>query len=116
MKFKRNIELFKEILQAEFHLKSEPKILVKNRLKLDGELCFGLYYGDDIGKRPKHKILISREENKTLKTLFNTVAHEYIHCWQLEKGLECNHCEQTEFRLWREYFISKYQIDVIGLE
>lgn len=116
MKYKRNIELFKLILQDEFCLKSEPKIVIKKLLELDGEHCFGLYYGDKIKKRFRHKIKISKLENQSVITLFNTMAHEYIHCWQMEKGLELLHCEQQEFKIWHEYFFNKYNIDVIGLE
>lgn len=116
MKYKRNIELFKLILQDEFCLKSEPKIVIKKLLELDGEHCFGLYYGDKIKKRFRHKIKISKLENQSVITLFNTLAHEYIHCWQLENDFDCLHDTETMFEVWREYFINKYQIDVIGLE
>ena len=116
MKYNRNIELFRLILQDIFLLKSEPKIVVKKSLKLDGENCFGLYYGDNINNRFCHKIKISKSENQSVKTLFNTLAHEYIHCWQLENDFDCLHDTETMFQIWREYFINKYQIDVEGLE
>ena len=116
MEYKENIRLFKLILKSEFNLKRQPKIQLRRQLKLDGDYCFGLYYGDNIDNRFSHNILISVEENKTLKTLFNTLAHEYIHCWQLENNFDTLHDTATMFQVWREYFINKYQIDVIGLE
>lgn len=115
MEYRENIRLFKLILKSEFNLKRQPKIQLRKRLKLDGDYCFGLYYGDNINNRYNHQILISIEENNTLKTLFNTLAHEYIHCWQLENGFDTLHDNKTMFKIWREYFINKYQIDVEGL-
>lgn len=116
MNYKENIRLFKLILKSEFNLKCQPTIRTRKRLTLDGDDCFGLYFGDDINGKFTHQILISKRENISEKTLFNTIAHEYVHCWQLENGYDTLHDKKTMFKAWQEFFIEFYQIDIVGLE
>lgn len=108
------IQLFKLVLQDIFKLKSKPLVVRRGRIMWPGKIdCWGMYSGEPTRKGFKHKI---EYFYKTVpETIFSILAHEYVHAWQMENGLELEHSEQKEFRIWQRYFRRYYQIDIEGI-
>lgn len=104
------IELFTLILDDIFQLKYTPKVIRKPRLLWNNKHeCWGLYYGETNNKgKIKHRIEYQFTHDK--ERIFTTIAHEYVHAWQNEHGLNLEHSEQKEFRKWKKYFEKHFNV------
>lgn len=111
------IRLFENILRDEFKLKSRIHINKCRVIRYDGDSCFGDYRGESIGRgKFMHKIRIATSEVKSDYDLFATLAHEYVHAWQMEKLLDLDHDSKSGFTKWKNYFKAYYQIDIESMQ
>ena len=107
--------LFQLILQNEFKLKSRINFAKTKVLRFDGDSCMGMYEGEKISaKKYNHKIRLATSEIKSDRQLFSTLAHEYVHAWQMENDQDLAHDKKSGFTQWREYFHKNYQIDLVS--
>lgn len=110
------LELFEYILQDIFNLKCKPVTRFSRQIKYQRDECYGFYDGEPLSKnRYLHKIRISRKLIKTSEGLFSTMAHEYVHAWQMEKGLDVYHDKASKFDYWQNYFSVRFNIDIVGM-
>ena len=110
------LELFEHMLQDIFNLKCKPVTKFSRQIKYQRDECYGFYDGEPVSKnRFSHKIRISRKLIKTSEQLFSTMAHEYVHAWQLEKGLDVYHNKECKFDYWHNYFNVRFNIDIVGI-
>ena len=107
--------LFQLILQDEFKLKSRVNFAKTKVLRFDGDSCMGMYEGEKVGKKHLHKIRIATSEVKSDIDLFSTLAHEYVHAWQMEHGFDLDHDTASGFTQWRNYFNAYYGIDIVSM-
>ena len=113
LSFKTKIAYFSGICDSEFKLKSKPIIKVLKSVRMENCECYGIYTGVKFSYNTyEHEIKISKILNKTDICLFNTIAHEYVHCWQLENRLPLAHDKNSGFKMWRKYFKQFYKIDL----
>jgi len=65
----------------------------KNKvIRFDGDPCMGMYEGTKFSeKKIAHKIRLSTSEIKSDRQLFCTLAHEYVHAWQMENNQDLGH-------------------------
>ena len=111
-----NIRLFQLILQNEFKLKSRVNLAKTKVLRFDGDSCMGMYEGEKINaKKHNHKIRFATSEIKSDEDLFSTLAHEYVHAWQMERDKDLGHDTKTGFTQWRNYFNAYYGIDIVSM-
>lgn len=105
------IKLFCLILDDIFELKRKPRVIGKNTLKWEknGD-AWGLYYDEQ--KKGKFNHRIEYYQRSTPERIFTTIAHEYVHCWQVENNLELSHSEQPEFLKWKKYFKKYFDIAI----
>ncbi|MFZ9610925.1 MAG: hypothetical protein ACO294_09520 [Methylococcales bacterium] len=109
------IRLFELILQDEFKLKSRINLSKTKVLRFDGDSCMGMYEGYKISnKKFNHRIRFATSEVKTDEDLFSTLAHEYVHAWQLENDKELDHDTKSGFTAWRNYFMTNYNSDIVS--
>ena len=109
------LNLYQNILRDTFQLRSPVHVRVSRQCRLDGEDCYGLYYGEYINpRRSLHSIRISRKMHRTPEEWFATLAHEYVHAWQTEQGLDLDHDEESGFERWREYFWQHWGLDLVA--
>lgn len=109
------MRLFQLILQDEFKLKSRINFAKTKVIRFDGDSCMGLYEGETNGKNKWiHKIRIATSEVKTPEDLFATLAHEYVHAWQMEQGKDLDHDKASGFAKWREHFKTCYNVDIVS--
>jgi hypothetical protein len=109
------LRLFQLMLQDEFKLKNRVNFAKTKVLRFDGDSCMGMYEGDKIsGKIINHKIRFATSEIKTDLDLFSTLAHEYVHAWQMENDQELGHDKNSGFTQWRDYFNKSYAIDIVS--
>lgn len=106
--------LFQLMLQDEFKLKHRVNFAKTKVLRFDGDSCMGMYEGEKVGKKYNHKIRIATSEIKSDFDLFSTLAHEYVHAWQMENDLDITHDKQSGFTQWRDYFNKNYAIDLVS--
>lgn len=101
---------FKLILDDIFELKTKPHIVRKGKITWPGNIdCWGMYEGEPTRNgKFRHRIEYYYKTND--ETIFSTLAHEYVHAWQMEKGLELEHSEQKEFRDWEDYFLNHFDV------
>ena len=110
------LELFECMLQDIFKLKSKPQTRFSRQIKYQRDDCYGFYNGEPVSNnRFSHKIRISRKLIKTSEGLFSTLAHEYVHAWQVEKGLEVYHDKACKFDYWQNFFQVRFNIDIVGI-
>lgn len=109
-----DIALFCAILKGELPLQVAPTVRVSKQIKFEGDKCFGLYEGENFGKF-EHKIRVSRKECKGPVDLFATLAHEFIHAWQLENDYEVDHSRKAQFKAWKKFFSSAYGVDIVSM-
>jgi hypothetical protein len=108
--------LFQLMLQDEFKLKHRVNFAKTKVLRFDGDSCMGMYEGENISdKKINHKIRVATSEVKTDKDLFSTLAHEYVHAWQMEHGFDLDHDTASGFTQWRNYFNAYYGIDIVSM-
>jgi len=109
------MRLFQLILQDEFKLKSRVNFAKTKILRFDGDSCMGMYEGESMGKNKfNHKIRIATSEVKTSEDLFSTLAHEYVHAWQIENDRDLDHDTKSGFTAWRNYFNTNYGVDIVS--
>lgn len=109
------LRLFQLMLQDEFDLNNRVNFAKTKVLRFDGDSCMGMYEGDKISdKKVNHKIRFATSEIKSDLDLFSTLAHEYVHAWQMEKDLELLHDTESGFTQWRNYFKAYYDIDIVS--
>jgi hypothetical protein len=106
--------LFQLMLQDEFKLKHRVNFTKCKVLRFDGDSCMGMYEGEKVGKKCHHKIRIATSEIKSDFDLFSTLAHEYVHAWQMENDLDITHDKQSGFTQWRDYFNKNYAVDLVS--
>ena len=107
--------LFQLMLQDEFGLKNRVNFAKTKVLRFDGDSCMGMYEGEKISeKKINHKIRVATSEVKTDLDLFATLAHEYVHAWQMEQDKEITHDSESGFTQWRNYFRAYYDIDIVS--
>jgi hypothetical protein len=107
--------LFQLILQDEFKLKHRVNLAKCKVLRFDGDSCRGLYEGEKISeKKINHKIRFATSEIKSDLDLFSTLAHEYVHAWQMENDQDLGHDAKSGFTQWREYFHKNYAVDLVS--
>jgi hypothetical protein len=110
------LRLFQLMLQDEFDLKNRVNFAKTKVLRFDGDSCMGMYEGDRISdKKVNHKIRFATSEIKSDLDLFSTLAHEYVHAWQMERDLDLSHDTESGFTQWRNYFNAYYDIDIVSL-
>ena len=110
------LELFEYMLLDIFNLNCKPVTRFSRQIKYQRDDCYGLYDGEPISEnRFFHKIRISRKLIKTSEALFSTMAHEYVHAWQMERGLEVYHDKANKFDYWTNYFQVRFNIDIVGV-
>ncbi len=109
------MRLFELMLQDEFKLKSRINFAKTKVLRFDGDSCMGMYEGYKISnKKFCHKIRIATSEVKTDEDLFTTMAHEYVHAWQMENDLDIDHTKESGFKKWQDYFVAHYDADIVS--
>ena len=109
------LRLFELILQDEFKLKSRINLSKTKVLRFDGDSCMGMYEGYKISnKKFSHRIRFATSEVKTDEDLFTTLAHEFVHAWQMEQGRDLGHDTDSGFTAWRNYFNTKYGVDIVS--
>jgi hypothetical protein len=107
--------LFQLILQDEFKLKSRVNFAKTKVIRFDGDSCMGLYEGEKLSaKKSFHRIRIATSEVKSDLDLFSTLAHEYVHAWQMENDKDITHDAESGFVNWRKYFLAYYNIDLVA--
>ena len=107
--------LFQLILQDTFKLKSRVNFAKTKVLRFDGDSCMGMYEGEKLSaKKYNHKIRVATSEIKSDEDLFSTLAHEYVHAWQMEHDKDLGHDTKTGFTQWRNYFKAYYNIDLVS--
>ena len=110
-----NFRLFQLMLQDEFKLKHRINFAKTKVLRFDGDSCMGMYIGEKFSeKKINHKIRIATSEMKSNIDLFTTLAHEYVHAWQMENDLNITHDKDSGFTEWREYFKCYYDLDIVS--
>lgn len=104
------ILFFRLILDDIFELKSKPHIVRKRNIIWPGKIdCWGMYYGEPTkGNKFRHRIEYNYRTND--ETIFTTLAHEYVHAWQNENGLELDHNKKCRFSEWEDYFLDNFGI------
>jgi Zn-dependent peptidase ImmA (M78 family) len=108
------IRLFQLILQDEFNLKHRINFAKNKVIRFDGDPCMGMYEGTKFSeKKINHKIRLSTSEIKSDRQLFCTLAHEYVHAWQMENNQDLGHDTKTGFTQWRKYFNDTYKVDIV---
>lgn len=109
------MRLFELILQDEFKLKSRINLSKTKVLRFDGDSCMGMYEGYKISaKKFNHRIRIATSEVKNDYDLFTTLAHEYVHAWQMEQNRDLDHDTDSGFTAWRNYFKTCYNVDIVS--
>ena len=107
--------LFQLILQDEFNLKHRVNFAKNKVIRFDGDPCMGMYEGTKFSeKKIAHKIRLSTSEIKSDRQLFCTLAHEYVHAWQMENNQDLGHDAKTGFTQWRKYFNDTYKVDIVS--
>jgi hypothetical protein len=111
------MRLFQLILQNEFGLKNRVNFRKTKIIRYDGDSCFGDYWGESVGRNKfSHKVRIATSEIKSDMDLFATMAHEYVHAWQMENRLDLDHDQESGFEKWREHFLKYYQVDIVSMQ
>ena len=112
-----DLRLFQIMLQEIFQLKSRINFRKNRVIRLDGDSCFALYEGYKINnKKFSHTIRLATSEILTNLDLFATMAHEYVHAWQMENDKEVDHDKESGFDTWRDYFLTWYNVDIVSME
>lgn len=107
--------LFQLILQDTFKLKHRVNFAKNKVIRFDGDLCMGMYEGTKFSeKKINHKIRLSTSEIKSDRQLFCTLAHEYVHAWQMENDQDLAHDAKSGFTQWRKYFNDTYKVDIVS--
>lgn len=110
-----DVRLFQVMLQDIFELKSRVNFRKNRVIRMDGDSCFALYEGHKItNKKFFHIIRLATSEILDNLDLFATMAHEYVHAWQMENDKELDH--EKEFETWREYFKTWYNVDIVSMK
>lgn len=105
------ILLYRLILQDTFNLEYPVLVVRKSRIIWPGNIsCWGLYEGEWIRAKLKHKISYNYRVDD--ETIFQTLAHEYCHAWQMEKELELEH-DSPEFISWDNHFKTHWGFSLI---
>ncbi len=108
-----DIALFEAVLKDIFNLKCKPYISKVKSLKFDGDACLGMYDGEELKKgKFIHKIRLARDSIADIHELFGTIAHEYVHAWQHEQGLDVDHSVKSGYKTWQKYFMKNYGVVV----
>lgn len=111
MLHKMDIAFFECVLMDIFQLASKPVTRTKKFIKFQGEVCSGLYLGEPLGRgKYSHDITISREINTNSEEVFATMAHEYVHAFQMENDYPVDHLE--DFDLWDDCFIKWFGVSL----
>jgi hypothetical protein len=111
-----NVRLFQLMLQDTFKLKHRVNFAKTKVIRFDGDSCMGMYEGENVSdKKINHKIRFATSEVKTTEDLFSTLAHEYVHAWQMEHGFDLDHDTASGFTNWRKYFQAYYGIDIVSM-
>lgn len=110
-----DVRLFQLMLQDIFKLKSHVNFRKNRVIRMDGASCFAVYEGYRINaKKHFHIIRLATSEIKDQIDLFATMAHEYVHAWQMENDKELDH--EKEFEIWRKHFLTCYNVDIVSME
>jgi hypothetical protein len=109
------LRLFQLMLHDEFKLKHRVNFAKTKVLRFDGDSCMGMYEGIKFSdKKINHKIRLATSEIKSDSDLFSTLAHEYVHAWQIEHDLDLGHDTESGFAQWRKYFNESYGLDIVS--
>lgn len=109
------LRLFQLMLQDEFKLKHRVNFAKCKVLRFDGDSCMGMYEGIKLSdKKINHKIRFATSEIKSDRDLFSTLAHEYVHAWQMENDNDLGHDTESGFTQWRKYFNNAYGVDIVS--
>lgn len=104
------------MLQDEFKLKHRVNFAKCKVLRFDGDSCMGMYEGTKLSeKKIQHKIRFATSEIKNDFDLFSTLAHEFVHAWQMENDNDLAHDARSGFTQWRDYFNQNYAIDIVSM-
>lgn len=110
-----DVRLFQLMLQDIFKLKSRVNFRKNRVIRMDGASCFAMYEGYKISaKKHFHIVRLATSEIKNQIDLFATMAHEYVHAWQMETDRELDH--EKEFETWRKFFLTCYNVDIVSME
>lgn len=106
--------LYRTILGEIFPLKYPVLIVRRKSIIWPGNVpCWGLYSGEWIGNKLKHKIEYNYRTGD--ETVFKTLCHEYVHAYQMELGEELEHDNPT-FLLWEDHFVNHWGFSLFELE
>lgn len=112
-----DMRLFQLMLQDIFKLNNRVNFRKTKVIRLDGDSCFALYEGYKLnGKKAVHTIRLATSEILDNLDLFATMAHEYVHAWQLENDRELDHDTDSGFTMWRNYFNTNYGVDIVSMK
>jgi hypothetical protein len=93
-------------------LQKKPKIRLCNRIQFEGYECFGLYEGFyDSPRKTFHRISLSKKKINSPEQLFATMAHEYCHALQYERGMDLSHTDEV-FTTIKSMILIEYAIDI----
>ena len=105
------IVLFKTILGEVFRLKSPVLLVKRKKITWPGNIdCYGLYTGEELGNG-KHKHKIEYYYCTDSETIFTTLAHEYVHAWQMENNMELEH-DNPAWIMWEKHFREWWGIEL----
>ena len=105
------VEVFIQIIESEVILRYKPRMKYPMQITLDGGECYGVWNCDEYRGRFHHKISIAIDMIESDALLFATIAHEYVHAWQMEAGLDREH-DNTSFLTWAKYFKKFYGVEI----
>lgn len=109
-----NLALFERILNDLLQLKHPPVVRISKTIRFQKADCYGLYEGEETRKgRFTHKIRVSKALANDPAALFAVLAHEFIHAWQMEFGLDTHH--DKAFINWAKYFAKRYLVDIVKM-
>ena len=104
-----NIRKIRQTLRKEIGVSLRVYVRFKPKIKYEGSNCWGLY----IEKPKSHTIEIVAD--MTPVQTFATLAHEYIHAWQIENGYRRARHNADKFPAWVRYFRQAYGVDIINM-
>lgn len=109
-----DLRLFEIMLQDILQLKYRPNLRLSRSIKLDGDICYGLYEGEYIGRgKYIHTIRLNKSQILDNVALFATLAHEYVHAWQMENDYEVDH--EDSYIKWCAVFHVDYGVDITNM-
>ena len=100
---------FAKKFRKYFGLKGRVTLKLADKITLDGENCYGLYYADTVDKYV-HIIVLSVKMCKKDTDFIASLMHEYVHAWQEENEYSTGHNEKSMFKHWQRVIYEEFGI------